>query len=73
MITLDDLKKFLEWANMGLYHKNNPLTRLEVQNDAPHYRINEINEQELMELVQKFNLDKNETLIERVRNESRHQ
>ena len=73
MITLDDLKKFLEWANMGVYHKNNPLTRLEVQNDAPHYRINEINEQELMELVQKFNLDKNETLIERVRNESRHQ
>ena len=55
MITLEDLKKFLEWANMGLYHKNNPLNRLEVQNDAPHYRINEINGQELLELIQKFN------------------
>ena len=55
MIRLSTIKKFLEWANMGLYHKNNPLTRLEVQNDAPHYRINEINEQELMELIQRFN------------------
>ena len=55
MIMLPILKKFLEWANMGLYHKNNPLNRLEVQNDAPHYRINEINEQELMELIQRFN------------------
>ena len=55
MITLDDLKKFLEWANMGLYHKSNPLNRLEVQNDAPHYRINEINEQELLDLIQRFN------------------
>ena len=57
MITLDDLKKFLQRANMGVYHKNDPLTRLEVQNDVPHYRINDVNldSEYMQESVRNFN------------------
>ncbi len=43
MITLLDIKKFLIWANLGLYHKNKPLHQVEVQNDSPHYKLNNIN------------------------------
>tara|TARA_R100000742_G_C4275310_1_gene95701 strand:+ start:169 stop:360 length:192 start_codon:yes stop_codon:yes gene_type:complete len=55
MITLLDIKKFLIWANLGLYHKNKPLHQVEVQNDSPHYKLNDIKEYELTDLILEFN------------------
>tara|TARA_Y100001963_G_scaffold137793_1_gene201873 strand:+ start:974 stop:1165 length:192 start_codon:yes stop_codon:yes gene_type:complete len=55
MITLLELKKFLLWANLGLYHKNKPLEQLEVQNDTPHYKISDISEVELVNILLDFN------------------
>ena len=52
---LKRLHKFLSWANIGLYHKANPLIKLEIQNDTPHYRVNEIDDVSLQELIQRFN------------------
>tara|TARA_R110000824_G_scaffold313164_1_gene500020 strand:- start:20 stop:232 length:213 start_codon:yes stop_codon:yes gene_type:complete len=55
MISLLTIKKFLGWANLGLYRKNNPLNRLELQNDSPHYKINDLSEPELNEEIFNFN------------------
>tara|TARA_Y100001963_G_scaffold89365_1_gene123427 strand:+ start:216 stop:407 length:192 start_codon:yes stop_codon:yes gene_type:complete len=55
MITLLDIKKFLIWANLGLYHRNKPLHQVEVQNDSPHYKLNDIKEYELTDLILEFN------------------
>ena len=55
MIGIPMLLKFLKWANLGLYHKNNPLSRLEMQDESAHYKINEINENELSDVIFKFN------------------
>ena len=51
----DKLLKFLYRWNLGLYHKANPLTKLEIQNDSPHYRVNEIDNDSLKDLIRKFN------------------
>ena len=55
MITLLELKKFLIWANLGLYRKNNPLNRVELQNDSPHYKLNDIKDYDLTELILEYN------------------
>jgi hypothetical protein len=52
---IDKLLKFLSWSNLGLYHKVNPLTKLDIQNDSPHYRVNEIDTESLYDLINKFN------------------
>ena len=54
MITLLDIKKFLIWANLGLYHRNKPLHQVEVQNDSPHYKLNDIKGDELTDLILEF-------------------
>ena len=51
----DKLLKFLYRWNLGLYNKDNPLTKLEIQNDSPHYRVNEIDNDSLKDLIRKFN------------------
>ena len=55
MITLTAIKKFLIWANLGLYRKNNPINRVELRNDSPHYKINDLSEPEINEEVFNFN------------------
>lgn len=55
MITLLELKKFLIWANLGLYHKNKPLYQLEVQNDSPHFKVNDLSDHELTQKIIDFN------------------
>ena len=55
MFTLSIIKKFLIWANLGLYHKSKPLHQLEVQNDSPHYKVNTISPRELNDIVYNFN------------------
>ena len=55
MITPLEIKKFLIWANLGLYHKNKPLQQLELQNDSPHYKLNDIKDYDLTELILEYN------------------
>ena len=55
MITLLELKKFLIWANLGLYRTSNPLNRVELQNDSPHYKLNDIKDYDLTELILEYN------------------
>ena len=55
MFTLSIIKKFLIWANLGLYHKSKPLHQLEVQNDSPHFKINDLSDGELNDVIMKFN------------------
>ena len=69
MIRLSTIKKFLEWANLGLYRKNNPLNRLELQNDSPHYKINDLNELEINNEVLNFNKSQGESDAEQVKRE----
>ena len=66
MFTLSIIKKFLIWANLGLYHKSKPLHQLEVQNDSPHYRINDLNDSELNDVIIKYNKTLGETDAEQV-------
>jgi len=66
MFTIATLKKFLIWANLGLYHKSKPLHQLEVQNDAPHYKINNLNDGELNDVIIKFNKILGESNAEQV-------
>ena len=69
MIRLSTIKKFLEWANLGLYRKNNPLNRLELQNDSPHYKINDLSELEINNEVLNFNKTEGESDAEQVKRE----
>ena len=69
MIRLSTIKKFLEWANLGLYRKNNPLNRVELQNDSPHYKINDLNELEINNEVLNFNKTQGESDAEQVQRE----
>ena len=73
MITLTAIKKFLIWANLGLYRKNNPINRVELRNDSPHYKINDLNELEINEEVLNFNKaqgDTGATLLEQIKKQS---
>jgi len=36
------LEKFLKWKNLGVYHKSNPIVKLDIQNDDAHYKVNDI-------------------------------
>ena len=69
MIRLSTIKKFLEWANLGLYRKNNPINRVELQNDSPHYKINDLNELEINNEVLNFNKSQGESDAEQVKRE----
>lgn len=69
MIRLSTIKKFLGWANLGLYRKNNPLNRLELQNDSPHYKINDLNELEINKEVLNFNKSQGESDAEQIQRE----
>ena len=69
MIRLSTIKKFLEWANLGLYRKNNPINRVELQNDSPHYKINDLNELEINNEVLNFNKTQGESDAEQIKRE----
>ena len=69
MIRLSTIKKFLEWANLGLYRKNNPINRVELQNDSPHYKINDLNELEINNEVLSFNKTQGESDAEQIKRE----
>ena len=69
MITLTAIKKFLIWANLGLYRKNNPINRVELRNDSPHYKINDLNELEINEEVLNFNKTQGESDAEQIKRE----
>ena len=69
MIRLSAIKKFLEWANLGLYRKNNPINRVELQNDSPHYKINDLSELEINNEVLNFNKTQGESDAEQVQRE----
>ena len=69
MIRLSTIKKFLEWANLGLYRKNNPINRVELQNDSPHYKINDLNELEINNEVLNFNKSQGESDAEQIKRE----
>ena len=69
MITLTAIKKFLIWANLGLYRKNNPINRVELRNDSPHYKINDLSEPEINEEVLNFNKTQGESDAEQIKRE----
>ena len=69
MIRLSTIKKFLEWANLGLYRKNNPLNRVELRDDSTHYKINDLNELEINNEVLNFNKTQGESDAEQVQRE----
>ena len=69
MITLNLLRKFLNWSNLDLYYKNKPLHQLEVQNDSPHYKVNTISPRELNDIVYNFNKTLGEANAEQIKRE----
>jgi len=55
MILIHILDRFLSWGNLGIYHRANPLTKLDLQDGDALYKVNEINNGTLQDMVLKFN------------------